>query len=228
MGPIEARLTPTIKALVITNATLFSFYIFVRAARPLLAHLALGPTVLREPWQLVTSLFVEFQFLPFVFNLIGLWFVGALVERAVGTRRFLALFFTAGVLANVAIAFVGRALGTMDASTGCSLAILALFVAEGRLLGRTLLSITPSLQFQARHVAMFWVVWSVVACLLQGSFAALAGVVVTTATGYFMAGPGGWRELTETFRARRQRRRYKVLDGGVPGRAKGRSQKYWN
>jgi hypothetical protein len=37
------------------------------------------------------------------------------------------------------------------------------------------------------------------------------------------------REAYETFRARRLRQRYKVIDGGVPGRAKGgRSHKYWN
>jgi hypothetical protein len=45
-----------------------------------------------------------------------------------------------------------------------------------------------------------------------------------------MGVPGGLRQAYETFRARRLRQRYKVIDGGLPGRAKkgGRSQKYWN
>src|SRR6476661_8893228 len=108
--PIAERLTPTIKILVIADALLFFFYVFVREARGFMeAHLAIGPGLLHgEPWQALTSLFVHFDPLGFIFNLIGLWFVGAFIERTQGTRRFVTLFFTAGILANVAIAVVSE------------------------------------------------------------------------------------------------------------------------
>ena len=51
-----------------------------------------------------------------------------------------------------------------------------------------------------------------------------------TLVGYFMAAPGGLREAFDTFAPPCcPRQRYKVIDGGVPSRAKGgRSHKYWN
>jgi membrane associated rhomboid family serine protease len=226
---VAARLTPAIKALVVANATAFSFWVALPGAHPLLEHLALGPRALEQPWQLFTSLFVQNNAIGFLFGMIGLWFVGALVEHAVGTRRFLTLYFSAGIFANLATALVARALSRGELSFGCYLPVLALFVADGRIRGRTQVPILPNLYFQVRHIAMFWVIWAIVACLIDGSLSGLAGVLAATLTGYLLATPGGLREAYDTFRAKRQRQRYKVIDGGLPGRAKGgRSQKYWN
>ena len=52
-------------------------------------HLALGPAALLgrpvpELWQLVTSLFVHLEPWSFFFNMLGLWFVGATIERQLG------------------------------------------------------------------------------------------------------------------------------------------------
>jgi membrane associated rhomboid family serine protease len=229
MEPIAARLTPTIKALVVISATLFSFYVFVPASHPLLAHLALGPGVFHgELWQVFTAMFVQFDVLAFVFGLIGLWFVGAYIEHTQGARRFLTLFLSAGILANVAIGLVARLIGAPLVSDGYSLAVLALFVAFGRIQGRTQVLVLPSLGFQARHVAMFWVGWSILACVIGASWAGLAGVLVASAVGYLLAAPGGLRQLYDSFRARRLRQRYRVIDGGAPRRARNRSQKDWN
>ena len=79
----------------------------------------------------------NFDPLGFLFNLVGLWFVGAFIERTQGTRRFLTLFFAAGILGNVAIGprprpCSGRAASTRDAR----LAVLALFVAFARIFDR--------------------------------------------------------------------------------------------
>ena len=229
MDVVVARLTPAIKVLLVANATAFSFWVALPAAHPLLERLALGPRALVQPWQLLTALFIQNNFISFIFGMIGLWFVGALVEHAVGTRRFLTLYFAAGILGNLATALVARALSRDEMSFGCYLPVLALFVADGRIRGRTQVPILPNLYFQVRHIAMFWVAWAIVACLIDGSLSGLAGVLAATLAGYVLASPGGLREAYDSFRARRQRQRYKVLDGGLPGRAKGgRSHKYWN
>src|SRR6185295_11835094 len=89
MQPITARLTPTIKAIVVILSTMFAFYLFVPASHGFLARLVVGPHLLREPWQAVTGLFIHFSPLQFIFSLIGLWWVGAYLESSLGRRRFL-------------------------------------------------------------------------------------------------------------------------------------------
>jgi membrane associated rhomboid family serine protease len=229
MDVISARLTPTIKKIVIVLTTSFMAYVFAGPARPLLLQIALGPRVFHgAPWQIVTGLALEIDPVVFLFNLIGLWFTGAMVERSLGTRRFLVLFLAAGVLSNLAIAATSELWGWSQ-PVGCWLAIHALFVAFGRIFDREETMVAPGLFVRARHIAMFWVAFALFMTAIRGQFPFVVGVVVSTVTGFVLAGRGGLKEAYETFRARRLRQRYKVLDGGVPGRAKGgRSQKYWN
>jgi membrane associated rhomboid family serine protease len=229
-APIANRLTPTITAFVIAYAVLYFFYVFVQEARgPMAAHLAVGPGLFRgELWQPLTALFVHFDLGGFIFNTIGLWFVGAMIERTQGTRRFLTLFLGAGVLANLAIAGVNhlRLYEAGYAFDGSSLAVLALFVAIGRIYGRAPMQVLGGLFLQARVLALIFVGWAVVADLYRRNWALLAGTLVATAVGYFAGAPGGLRELYDLFRARKLRRRYRVLDGGAP-RARA-PKKYWN
>ncbi|HXU62928.1 MAG TPA: rhomboid family intramembrane serine protease [Polyangia bacterium] len=217
--PITERLTPAIKAFVIANAILYAFYVFVREVRaPMTDHLALGPGLWRgEVWQLVTSLFVHFDLLGFVFDLIGLWFVGAFIERTQGTRRFVSLFLGAGVAANIALAGIAH-LRTYQSGVvfdGCAFAVLALFCAFGRIYGRAPTQVFGALSMQARHLAWIFVGWGVVAALLRADWAQLVATLVAAAVGYLFAAPGGFREAWGTFRIRRLKRRYRVLDGGA-------------
>jgi membrane associated rhomboid family serine protease len=229
MDTVTSRMTPAIKALVIANTAIYLMYVFVREVRvPMLEHLAVGESMLREPWQPVTAMFVHFDALSFILNLVGLWFVGAFIERTQGTRRFLTLFFGAGILANVAIGLVASVFGARGIYAGTSAAILALFVAFARIYGRAPTQVLGSLYLKANHLAIIFVAWAVVADLLRRDLASLAGTLVVTLVGYVLGAPGGLRESFDAFRARRARQRYKVLDGGAPGRPKGRSQKYWN
>jgi membrane associated rhomboid family serine protease len=229
--PIAERLTPAVKAFVIADAILYAFYVFVREVRPpMIAHLAVGPGLWRgELWQLVTSLFVHFDLLGFVFNIIGLWFVGAYIERTQGTRRFVSLFLTAGVLANVAWAGVAhlRTYQAGDVMDGCAFAVLALFCAFGRIYGRAPTQVFGALTMQARHLAWIFVGWGVVASLLRADWAQLAATLVASAAGYLGAAPGGLREAWGTFRIRRLKRRYRVLDGGAAPQRRP-SKKYLN
>jgi membrane associated rhomboid family serine protease len=229
MDAITARLTPTIKKIVIVLTTSFVAYLFAGPARALFTYIALGPRVFHgQPWQLLTGLVIEVDPIVFLFNLLGLWFTGAMVERSLGTRRFLVLFLAAGVLSNVAIAATSQLWGWQP-PVGCWLAVHALFVAFARIFDREEMMIVPGLFVRARHIGIFWVVFALFMSAIRGDYPFVVGVVVSSITGFLLAGRGGLKEAFDTFRARRLRQRYKVLDGGVPGRAKkGRSQKYWN
>jgi membrane associated rhomboid family serine protease len=231
MQPISARLTPTIKAIVVILATMFLLFLFVPASHTFLRSLAIGPNLFREPWQVVTSLFVHFSVLQFIFSLIGLWFIGAYIEGALGRRKFLTLYLGSGIIANVAVGTVAWAVGVPAGEVACSLSILALFVAFGRLWGDQDTQVLPGLVFKARHISTFWVIFASVAALIQGALPYLVGVLVTAACGYVLAAPGSLRQVYDQFRSRRLRQRYKVLDGGAPKRGKprkGQDDKYWN
>jgi membrane associated rhomboid family serine protease len=184
-----------------------------------------------EVWQLFTALFIHTDGITLILNLIGLWFVGAYTERTIGTRRFLLLFFGSGVLSNLAIAGVAR-LGmyqTAELFFGASYAILALFVAYGRTYGRAQTQILGGLFMQAQNLALLLIGWSLVVNLYQRDWAGVAGTLVASAVGYFMAG-GSLSELGRMVQAvwpRRARRRYRVLEGGQSGSG-GKRQKYWN
>ena len=241
--PIAERLTPIVKALVLIQAVLFLFYVFVRDAQPVFrAHLAMGPGFFHgELWQPVTALFVHTNALSFIFNLIGLWFVGAFIERTNGSRRFLSLFFTAGILAFVAMGLVGR-LTTFALGEGSSFAVLALFVAFGRMYDRAPAQILGGLVMQARNLALLLVGFSIAMDLWRADWASLAATLVSSGVGFVMGGTGfiGIGDALALFRARRLRRRYRVLDGGQAGErplggkstsgkpTSKKKDKYWN
>src|SRR6185312_8684295 len=106
--PITERLTPTVKALVITITLVYLFFAFDTPVNSLIkAHLLLGPGLFHgEVWQLATALVIQTRFTGWLFTVIGLWWVGAFIERARGTRYFVRLMLIAGILANVAAALM--------------------------------------------------------------------------------------------------------------------------
>src|SRR5262245_53880941 len=112
MEPIAARLTPTVKAIVVTMVTLFAFYLFVPVSHGFLAHLAVGTRLYREPWQALTGLFVIFHPIWFLLSVFVLWFSGGFLEGQVGRRRFVTIYLGSGVLANIAVGTVATLLAS--------------------------------------------------------------------------------------------------------------------
>ena len=179
--PITERLTPVIKGLILTMVVLYAVYVFVREARPLLeTHLAIGTRLFRgEIWQPLTSMFVHVDPLLFAMDLLGIWFTGAQLERVQGTRRFLTMFFLAGVLSNLALAGIDylRMAGLevdVAFTTGSAYAVLAMFVAFGRIYDRTPTQILGGFVVQARNMALFFVGWFALAALFRQNWGELA------------------------------------------------------
>lgn len=95
-------LTDVVKNLIIINALVF------------LATLTIGKNVVFhygathyisnpnfQPYQLVTAFFLHNGLFHLIFNMLVLFFIGPMVERMVGSGRFLLLFLVAGFGANV-------------------------------------------------------------------------------------------------------------------------------
>lgn len=77
--------------------------------------------ILSRPWTLITSMFLHSptNTLHILFNMLLLYFFGPIVESRIGTRRFLGLYFGAGIIAALfASFFYTAALGASGALMG--------------------------------------------------------------------------------------------------------------
>lgn len=73
----------------------------------------LPAAVLAEPWTIVTSLFIHGSFWHVALNMLTFYFFGTYLLQMVGTRRFLTVYFGAGITASIfyiLITFLGAAL----------------------------------------------------------------------------------------------------------------------
>ena len=218
--PIIGRRTRAIKTLLIALAATYAVYLLVRPLRPAMeAHLAVSPRLFSgEYWQLATAIFLHLDPQSFLYSMLGIWWAAADVERAQGTRRMIILFFVAGVLCNLAYAMVFRLeYGEGGVFGGASFAVMALFVAFGRIYDRTMTSIFGAFSVQARDIAIAFVGWSVVLALAGPAvnWSSLAAIATATVIGYFGSSPGGIEGLWDALKVRRLRRRYRVIEGGA-------------
>lgn len=82
-------------------------------------------------WQLITHAFLHGSLLHLLLNMVGLWFAGRIVERVLGTNRFLILYFVAAVsggLAQIMLSGGGHPLiGASGAVCGVLLAFTTMF-----------------------------------------------------------------------------------------------------
>lgn len=81
-------------------------------------------------WQLLTHAFLHGNELHLLFNMLGLWFAGRIVERVMGTGRFVALYLFAAVAGGVfqmALGGHGMLVGASGAVFGVLIAFTSLF-----------------------------------------------------------------------------------------------------
>jgi membrane associated rhomboid family serine protease len=226
--PIIQRLTTSVKTLVIAQAAVFFLYVFVRDSRGLIvAHLTVSPNLFRgEVWQPLTSAFVHTDFWSFLFNLLGIWWVGSTFEGMQGTRRFLWLLIGGSALANLTVGLL-RFFRPGEPVAGCAFGLLALLVGLGAMFGRQPVQVWRGLFLQGRVLAAVFVGWFIVAAMLTLDWPSVVGALVATAVGYFGGARGSLQQLSDLVRGGGGKgRRYRVIEGGAPRR--GRSPKYWN
>ncbi len=78
------------------------FALFTGAEEMIIRLFALTPTTaLSQPWTLVTAMFLHGGLLHILFNMFALFMFGPLLEQRIGSRRFLLLYFAAGILGNI-------------------------------------------------------------------------------------------------------------------------------
>jgi len=222
--PLVQRLTPTVKALII--ALTLGYFLFVLAP-PLdswmVTHLLVGPNLWHgEVWQPLTALFLNNRFTGWIFSVIGLWWVGAYVERTRGQRFFLGLFLGAGVAANVVAGALGYFVegGPIVRSDGAGFALTAIFVAFARIYGAQPAQIWGAFSMRADYFTWILIGFSLLVSLANRDFAGCAGELVAVGLAFFVT--GGLANLQRRRQAAK-RSRYTVLEGG-----KQRKSTTWN
>lgn len=73
-------------------------------------------TLLTHPWGVVTSIFLHSGLMHLFFNMLALFFFGPLLERRVGSGRFLGIYFGTGIIAGLAQVFVFPGSAVLGAS----------------------------------------------------------------------------------------------------------------
>jgi membrane associated rhomboid family serine protease len=88
-------MTPWVLRLVVANVAMFALQSFTAIFYQL--FVLVPSAILYRPWTLVTYMFLHGGFTHLLFNMLGLFFFASRVEQRLGSRRFLALYFIAGI-----------------------------------------------------------------------------------------------------------------------------------
>lgn len=115
----------------VNNTVLFInlvfFFIAILFPRQVVYFLALNPLfVLEMPWQLVTSIFLHLEFWHFFINSFVLLFFGAELERLLGERGYIKVFFASGLAGNVGYIAYAYAMNSLIPALGASGAIFGI------------------------------------------------------------------------------------------------------
>jgi membrane associated rhomboid family serine protease len=103
-------------SLIAINVVVFFLVLIVKVFSPnLISYLALTPILIIQGqylWTLVTSIFVHASFAHLFFNMISLFFLGTLVEKIIGKKRFVVFFLISGIVAGIFFAVLAGFFGT--------------------------------------------------------------------------------------------------------------------
>ncbi|NQE06198.1 Rhomboid protease GlpG [ANME-1 cluster archaeon GoMg1] len=110
-----------------------SFVLQLLIPRPYYTELLiLNPTlVLERPWTLVTHLFLHGSFEHFFINMLVFFFFAPVLERKIGSSKFLLIFFLAGIFAGI-----GWSLTSVAPAVGASGALMGIFATLAVLMPR--------------------------------------------------------------------------------------------
>jgi len=190
--------------------------------------LALGP----QPFQLLTSAFVHADALSLLFDLLGLWLLGSVVERAAGTGRLIVVLVVGQLVGALGASLAGLSIAPEVVLAGAGFGIAALLGAMLARLRRAPVRVLGSRPVTAHLVGLLLLALVVGHLVFRRGWVELAGTLVAVAAGALCAGrpPAPARRSTETPRqsaVRRGdpppisrlrlllvRRRYRVISGG--------------
>jgi len=77
----------------------------------------------RQPWTIISSMFVHGSVWHILFNMISLYFLGSFFIRGAGEKSFLAVFFLGGLAGNILFALLANPFSTGIGASGAVFAL---------------------------------------------------------------------------------------------------------
>jgi len=123
---IGSRLTPAVRRIIYACAGVFLLQIVLQSQKSdiyfrflnLFAFTPMSRLGTAHIWQYVTYMFLHSDFWHIALNLFFFWMIGGMVEERIGTKRFLWLYFLAGIAGAVAQGLIFPGSSTVGASAG--------------------------------------------------------------------------------------------------------------
>lgn len=96
-------------SLIIINTVIFLLFSILLAFYPgIFPYLEIQPKLILDGqnlWTIVTSMFIHQSFFHLFVNMFTLFFLGGFVERLIGWKRFIGIYFVAGILGSLFFVF---------------------------------------------------------------------------------------------------------------------------
>jgi membrane associated rhomboid family serine protease len=101
-------------------------------------------------WRLVTAMFLHGSLLHLAFNMLALYWLGTIIEQALGTRRFLLVYFVSGLAGSAGALWFSSAFAVTVGASGAIFGLIgALLILEylstGSLMGQAMVLIVVNL-----------------------------------------------------------------------------------
>ncbi len=166
-------------------SAIIAVFIFQQADPSITDSLKLeSADVWERPWMLVTHIFVHSGILHLLYNAFGLALFGTILEKKIGSKQFLILFFASGIAAGIASAFF------YPASLGASGAVFGIIGALAVLMPMMVVwvSYLPMPMFAA---AAFWAAGDLMGFIIPSNVANaahLAGLAFGLIAGFVLRG----------------------------------------
>jgi rhomboid family protein len=144
--PVQSRnsqITPVTQYLIIANVVIFALSALTPLGRELYFYLALWPLPHTQIWQPVTYAFLHGGLFHLLFNMLGLWMFGRVVERQWGAQRYVLYYFVCVVGAAVVHLFASAVVGRGQFTVGASGGVLGVLLAFGMMFPDVRLMVFP-------------------------------------------------------------------------------------
>lgn len=149
-------LTPMVRNLLIINVVMFilTYMMQMRALENMLILHSFHSDLFR-PYQLFSHMFLHGGIGHLFFNMLGLFFLGPLLERVWGSNKFLVFYLVCGIGAAVLFASISYFQGEIYPMLGASGAIYGLLMAIGMLFPNTeFMLLFPPIPIKAKYLAL--------------------------------------------------------------------------
>lgn len=167
---VNRQRSATLTLIIINSIFFFIAYPLVLISPNLMDYLALNPSFVLQGkylWTILTSMFMHGGIFHLLANMISLMFIGGLLEKLIGPKKFLGVYFASGLMGALMFILLGALFGNPDISAvGASGAIFGI--------AGMLAVLTPNLPVYIMFIPIAMPMWFGVILLMFGLWAVSA------------------------------------------------------